>query len=157
VIVVVLSVTPERLRGELTRWLLEINAGVYVEHLTTRVRERLWLRIVDDIGRGRALMVWSARTEQRLQFRVHNHAWAVEDFDGISLMRRVTAESQAMARRRKGNSAERPSVTLLDERPQQSATSTWSAAGRRRRFRNAVEQRRHGDDALGHEHRSEGS
>lgn len=85
-IVVVLSVTPERLRGELTRWLLEIDTGVYVGHLSARVRERLWLRIIEDVGRGRALMVWTARNEQRLAFNVHNHAWSVADLDGIALM-----------------------------------------------------------------------
>jgi CRISPR-associated protein Cas2 len=141
-IVVVLSVTPEKLRGELTRWLLEISAGVYVGHLTARVRERLWDRITEDVARGRALMVWSARTEQRLAFRVHNHAWSVEDFDGVSLMRRVTAESRALAARSKD---------VIDhsdegsERGLNSARASWSYAGRRRKYRNAVEKRRHVD------------
>jgi len=74
-VVVVLSVTPERLRGVLTRWLVEVSVGVYVGHLPARVREHLWLRILEDVGRGRALMVWSRQGEQRLDFRTHNHAW----------------------------------------------------------------------------------
>jgi CRISPR-associated protein Cas2 len=152
VIVVVLSVTPEKLRGELTRWLMEISTGVYVGHLSARVRERLWLRIVEDVSRGRALMVWSARNEQRLQFRVHNHAWTVEDFDGIALMRRQTAESMAMAKESADSRGERgPSspARLLDEGGPRSTSRTWSMAGRRRRFRNAVEQRHKGGGAQG--------
>lgn len=145
-IVVVLSVTPEKLRGELTRWLMEISTGVYVGHLPARVRERLWLRIVEDVSRGRALMVWSARNEQRLQLRVHNHAWTVEDFDGIALMRRQTAESKAMAkaaeRRRDERDTPQAPGGMLDEGEVRGASRTWSTAGRRRRFRNAVEQRR---------------
>jgi len=158
VIVVVLSVTPERLRGELTRWLLEISTGVYVGHLSARVRERLWERIVEDVSRGRAIMVWSTRNEQRLQFRVHNHAWSVEDFDGISLMRRVTPESreiaQAKERRRakttSGNSSTGTTHRADGSVPRQlNGTSEtppkqlthWSRAGRRRNYRNAIERR----------------
>lgn len=153
-IVVVLSVTPERLRGVLTRWLLEITSGVYVGHVPTRVRDRLWLRIVDDVGRGRALMVWSTRNEQRLAFRVHNHAWSPVDYDGITLMRRTTAESRRIAaakqRSEPSEHADRsPSTTqaaALDSLVGQPPRSTnWSLAGRRRRHRNAVEQR-HQDD-----------
>jgi len=157
VIVVVLSVVPERLRGELTRWLLEISTGVYVGHLSARVRERLWERIVDDVSRGRAIMVWSTRNEQRLQFRVHNHSWTVEDFDGLSLMRRVTPESREIARARQRRAAKKADSTNSIEfanheaatrfgedfetrsRPRQPAH--WSNAGRRRNYRNAVERR----------------
>ena len=164
-IVIVLSVTPEKLRGELTRWLLEISTGVYVGHLSARVRENLWERIVSDVARGRAIMVWSTRNEQRLAFRVHNHSWTVEDFDGISLMRRVTAESRELARVRNEHKSRRlaassqpdtasgPSgtgsvsakFTGLDSEDADGGpkrqSRTWSYAGRRRRFRNAVEQR----------------
>jgi len=140
-IVVVLSVTPEKLRGELTRWLLEISTGVYVGHLTARVRERLWSRILEDVARGRALMVWSARNEQRMLFKVHNHAWVAEDLDGIVLMRRQTVESREFARENaellgKAETA----VALLDDGVR-GESRTWSVAGRRRRYRNVIEQR----------------
>lgn len=149
-IVVVLSVTPEKLRGELTRWLLEIAAGVYVGHVPARVRELLWARIVADVGHGRALMVWSRRGEQRLDFRVHNHAWTPEDHDGITLMRRVTAESRALAavaggesRRARGGTGGGGAVLPEDEGETAAAKPRhWSSVGRRRAYRNIVEQRR---------------
>jgi CRISPR-associated protein Cas2 len=155
-VVVVLSVVPERLRGALTRWLLEISVGVYVGHLPARVREQLWLRIVEDVGKGRALMVWSRQGEQRLDFRSHNHAWETVDVEGITLMRRQTAESQEIRGRkasqggdaRSGASADRLSGTL-DENEQsrpRDRRRNWSRAARRRRFRNAVEQRHQGED-----------
>ena len=137
-IVVVLSVTPERLRGELTRWLLEIAAGVYVGHVPARVRELLWVRIVGDVGPGRALMVWSCRGEQRLDFRVHNHAWMPQDHDGITLMRRVTAESRALAADTSGGGPALPE----DEDRTATKPRHWSNAGRRRAYRSVVEQRR---------------
>jgi len=147
VIVVVLSVTPEKLRGELTRWLLEISTGVYVGHLSARVRDRLWERIVDDVSKGRALMVWSTRNEQRMQFKVHNHSWTVEDFDGLNLMRRETPESLEIAKakqRRKTKTANTQIIPDDDERePNAVVSQHWSRAGRRRNYRNIVEQRRH--------------
>ncbi len=87
-IVLVLTACPEGLRGHLTRWLMEVSAGVFVGHLSKRVREELWLRVVELIGGGRALMVYAVPGEQRLATRVHGHHWTPEDFDGITLMRR---------------------------------------------------------------------
>lgn len=161
-IVVVLSVTPERLRGELTRWLLEVSSGVYIGHLSARVRERLWARIIEDVGRGRALMVWSARNEQRLAFQVHNHAWDVEDIDGLVLMRRRTAASQELARLTDQASSpkariEGPKRQVSGPGPESTSSGAagtlaenegraqrggWSNAGRRRRYRTEVERRR---------------
>ena len=37
-VVVVLTACPVGLRGDLTRWLLEIASGVFVGHVTARVR-----------------------------------------------------------------------------------------------------------------------
>jgi CRISPR-associated protein Cas2 len=110
-VVIVLTACPEGLRGHLTRWLLEISAGVYVGHVTARVRDLLWTRVVALSRDGRALMVYSQRGEQRLAFKVHGHHWLPVDYDGILLM-------------------QRPAPT--------SATPTgrtgWSKAGRRKRF-----------------------
>jgi CRISPR-associated protein Cas2 len=44
--VVILTAVPPGLRGHLTRWLLEISPGVFVGHISARVRSRMWLRIV---------------------------------------------------------------------------------------------------------------
>lgn len=55
-IVVTLTDCPPRLRGDLSKWLLEINTGVYVGQLNKRVREELWKRICDNLPRGRATM-----------------------------------------------------------------------------------------------------
>ncbi|MDN5727519.1 MAG: type I-E CRISPR-associated endoribonuclease Cas2e [Propionibacteriales bacterium] len=72
----------------MTRWLLEIAPGVYVGRVTVRVREALWIRVVELCKDGRAIMVFSADNEQRLDFRVHRHDWEVVDVDGLSLIRR---------------------------------------------------------------------
>lgn len=94
-VVVVLTAVPPGLRGHLTRWLLEIAPGVFVGHASARVRDLLWERVVEYSGQGRALMVVSSRSEQRLAFRVHEHDWQHEDFDGLMLMRRRASKPSA--------------------------------------------------------------
>lgn len=87
-IVVTLTDCPARLRGDLTKWLVEINTGVYVGNVSARVRDLLWERICDHVKDGRATLVYTARNEQGMEFRVHNTSWEPVDFDGITLMRR---------------------------------------------------------------------
>ncbi|MBB5829286.1 type I-E CRISPR-associated endoribonuclease Cas2e [Micromonospora carbonacea] len=91
--VIILTACPEGLRGHLTQWLLEISAGVYVGHVNSRIRQRLWAKVVEMAGPGRALLVYQRPGEQRLTFEVHDHHWEPVDFDGISLMRRPTDRS----------------------------------------------------------------
>ena len=68
-VVIVLSAAPAGLRGALTRWMLEVSAGVYVGHLSTRVREQVWELIQANIGQGRALLVYPVKSEQRFAIR----------------------------------------------------------------------------------------
>lgn len=86
----VLSVTecPPALRGDLSRWLLEIDTGVYVGQVSQRVREELWQRTVAHLKTGRAILVFTARNEQKMDFWVHNADWEPIDFDGMKLMLR---------------------------------------------------------------------
>ncbi len=85
-IVVVLSNCPAKLRGDLTKWMFEINTNVYVGQFNARVRDELWERICDNVRTGQATMVFSAPGEQKMDFRVHNTTWEPVDFDGLKLM-----------------------------------------------------------------------
>lgn len=112
-LVLVLTACPEGLRGHLTRWLMEVSAGVYVGHVSTRIREELWQRVMSMIGNGRALLVYSARTEQGLAVKTFGHHWKPEDFEGVTLMRRPPQD---------------------DGSGVQAVSPGWSAASRRRRY-----------------------
>jgi CRISPR-associated protein Cas2 len=114
--VIVVAACPVGLRGHLTRWLLEISAGVFVGKVSARVRELLWIRTVDMVKTGRAIMVYSANNEQGLDFKVHRHEWTPIEIEGITLMLRPNDP---------------------DDAPLNAATKTegWSSASRRRRFR----------------------
>lgn len=93
--VLVLSACPVGLRGDLTKWLYEISAGVFVGTVSARVRQELWIRVTSTAGSGRAILIWSAPGEQRMQFDVHSHHWETVDLDGLTLMRRPAAGSLA--------------------------------------------------------------
>lgn len=92
-IVVSLMNCPPRLRGDLTKWLIEVNTGVYVGSVSARVRDELWQRICENVKDGRATMVFSTNNEQGMDFRVHNTTWIPTDFDGLQLMLRPSVET----------------------------------------------------------------
>jgi len=86
VVVITLTDCPAALRGDLTKWLLEINPGVFVGRMNARVRENIWALVKKFAKNGRATMVFNASNEQRLDFKVHNSEWEPIDFDGIKLI-----------------------------------------------------------------------
>lgn len=63
--VLVLTAAPAGLRGELTKWLMEINPGVFVGNPSRRIRDDLWERTKEAIQDGRAVLVYSSNGEQR--------------------------------------------------------------------------------------------
>lgn len=87
-IILTLTDCPIKLRGDLTKWLLEISPGVFVGQVSARVRDHLWELIKETTKSGKATMVFNTNNEQRLDFRVHNSEWEPIDFDGIKLMLR---------------------------------------------------------------------
>lgn len=115
---IVVAACPAGLRGHLTRWLLEIAPGVFVGTINARVRELVWVRVVEMVKTGRAIMVHTAHNEQGLAFQVHDHEWQPVDFEGINLMLRPAP---------------------IDESALNSGTPRsvgWSRASKRRRYGN---------------------
>lgn len=104
-IVVTLSKCPNKLRGDLTKWLIEIDTGVYVGNLNSKVRDALWERITDNIKNGRATMVYSTNGEQKLDFRIHNSDWEPIDYDGITLVRHNKTIDEAYKNRIKSKAS----------------------------------------------------
>lgn len=101
-IVITMTNCPPKLRGDLTKWLCEINTGVYVGQVSARVREALWSRVCQNIKDGQATMAYSFANEQHLEFRTHNTSWRIRDFDGIKLMLRPNSPEQSSKELQKG-------------------------------------------------------
>lgn len=87
--VIVLVAAPEGLRGHLTRWMVEVQAGVFVGSLSRRIRDRLWLLLSDRIRDGQVVMVEPAKNEQGWTMRTAGRdRWAPADLDGLILSAR---------------------------------------------------------------------
>jgi CRISPR-associated protein Cas2 len=100
VIVLILERTPPTLRGELSRWLIEPKAGVFVGKLSAMVREKLWQLVVDRKGVGAAMLLQSAETEQGFRIRTHGDtSRTVLDFEGLQLVRFPREEKPPPAQR----------------------------------------------------------
>jgi CRISPR-associated protein Cas2 len=117
VTVIVLTNCPAGLRGFLTRWLLEISAGVFVGNPSARIRDVLWEEVKKYAGQGRALLAHTANTEQGFTFRTHDHAWRPIDHEGVTLIQRPNPHTSAL--------------TPTHENP---PPVGWSKASKRRRF-----------------------
>lgn len=77
-----------RLRGELTRWLLEVKPGVFVGRISASVRDRLWDKVKQEKEAVGALLVYSADTEQGFQVEIFGDPKRdVVDLDGVQLIR----------------------------------------------------------------------
>ncbi len=87
-IVICVSNCPPGLRGDLSKWLSEVNTGVYIGKLSAKVRDELWKRVCDSIRSGQATMVYSTNNEQGYTFQTHNTTWVATDYEGITLMKR---------------------------------------------------------------------
>ncbi|MBT2392373.1 type I-E CRISPR-associated endoribonuclease Cas2 [Streptomyces sp. ISL-1] len=112
-IVIVLTNCPAGLRGFLTRWLLEISAGVFIGNPSARIRDALWEGVQQYAGQGRALLTHTTSNEQGFTFRTHDHSWSPVDHEGLTLIRRPNANLT-------------PSTTA--------PKAGWSKAAKRRRF-----------------------
>jgi CRISPR-associated protein Cas2 len=88
VIVIILEKVPVGLRGELTRWLLELKTGVFVGRESAMVRDKLWEDICTRSRGGAAVLIYGADNEQGFAVRMWGPtSRAVVDFDGLSLVR----------------------------------------------------------------------
>lgn len=87
-VVYVLESVPRSVRGELTRWLLEVKAGVFVGDVSAMVRDRLWEKVCTNVKEGGAILAYSSDTEQGFALRLWGATdRVVQDFEGLSLIR----------------------------------------------------------------------
>lgn len=86
-IVMVLDHVPAALKGELTRWLIEVKPGVYIGHVNAMVRDKLWERCREKCKKGSVFQAWSTNTEQHYQMRIYQDSYReVRDWEGLMLI-----------------------------------------------------------------------
>ena len=85
IVMILERVTPS-LRGEVTRWLIEVKAGVFVGWLSARVRDLLWDKVCQSKATGSATIIYSDNTEQGFSVRsAGDPSRRFVDFEGLFL------------------------------------------------------------------------
>ena len=99
-VVMIFERAPAGLRGELSRWLMEIRAGVFLGHVSALVRDGLFEHCKTKLAGGGMVMVFPAQTEQGFRVRVWGKmSREVVDVEGLYLMRvRVPVRVELAAR-----------------------------------------------------------
>lgn len=87
------KVTPGA-RGELSRWLVEVKTGVFVGHVSARVRDKLWEKFEQAKRLGGVTQIWSTNTEQKFQMRMTGDtSRQIVEMEGLQLIRIPCAAS----------------------------------------------------------------
>ena len=85
--VMILEKVPVSVRGELTRWLIEPRAGVFVGHVSAMVRDRLWYKCHKSKQAGGVIQIWSTNNEQHFKMRICGDTnRTIVDLEGIQLV-----------------------------------------------------------------------
>lgn len=124
-VVIVLEKVPKRLRGELSRWMLEVSTGVFVGSMSALVRDLLWEKCKEKKTVGRCCQMYRTNNEQGFAIRTNGDtARILVDFDGLTLVAVQNAEWQRIhAKRKKPKATENLEKENLDLSTQDSDTS----------------------------------
>jgi len=87
-VVFILENAKPSLRGELSQWLFEIKAGVFVGRISALVRDELWQVIEQKLGKGSAVLIYPQRNEQGFDARmIGNPSRSLVDIEGLLLVK----------------------------------------------------------------------
>lgn len=85
---IVLEKVRASLRGEITRWMLELKPGVFVGSPSALVRDKLWDKVRREAEDGGCILVHSSNTEQGFDIRFWGDCGReLVDSDGLLLVR----------------------------------------------------------------------
>jgi CRISPR-associated protein Cas2 len=88
-VILILNAVKPGLRGELSRWMIEPHAGVFVGHVSGRIRDKLWDKVMFEAKEGDAILIFTARNEQGFEVRHHGDPDRYPvNYDGLTLIAR---------------------------------------------------------------------
>ena len=93
-LVIVTDAVPDRLRGYLSRWLLQVRAGVFIGDYSQRVRQMLVEVIKENVATGNVVVAWTTNNESGFDFETlgGNRRIPIE-LDGMKLISFLPAGS----------------------------------------------------------------
>ena len=88
-VLLMLERVPRSMRGELSRWMIEPRASVFVGDVSGMVRDKLWEMACQESKGGSAFMVYTTNNEQGFAWQIWGApVYIPEDFEGLMLVRR---------------------------------------------------------------------
>ncbi len=86
-IVIMLERVTPALRGEITRWLIELGPGIFVGNVSALVRDKLWELICKRMKKGAGTLLHNASNEQGYKMRQFGETKRkVANFEGLQLI-----------------------------------------------------------------------
>ena len=70
-LVIVTEAVPDRLRGFLSRWFLEVRAGVFLGDYSIRVHEMIAKTVEVNVENGNVVIAWSSNNESGFDFETY--------------------------------------------------------------------------------------
>lgn len=88
VVMILENVSPS-LRGQITRWMIEPKAGVFVGAMSAMVRQKLWEKACQAAREGGCILLYSSNTEQgfKVDFWGKTSRW-MTNWEGLQLVTR---------------------------------------------------------------------
>lgn len=84
--ILILERVAPSVRGDLSRWLVEIKTGVFVGRVSKLVRDALWERALKRADDGTVILLWRTNTQQGFDLRCYNPKGRVPiNVDGVWL------------------------------------------------------------------------
>ncbi|MDO8586860.1 MAG: type I-E CRISPR-associated endoribonuclease Cas2e [Armatimonadota bacterium] len=87
-VALILERVPPGLRGEMSRWMIEPKAGVFVGKLSAAVRDRLWEKAQKAAGDGAGMMIHATNSEQGFDIRTFgDNSRSIVNMEGLWLVK----------------------------------------------------------------------
>ena len=85
--ILILERVPPGLKGDLSRWMIEPKAGIFLGRVTARVRDALWEKVVSKCKEGSCVQIWRTNNEQGFAFRTQGDpSRQIVDYEGLHLV-----------------------------------------------------------------------
>ena len=112
--VLMLEKVPASLRGELSRWMIEPRAGVFVGRVSAMVRERLWQKAMLGAKGGSGMLLHSSPNEQGfVALSFGDTSRQLQEWEGLTLIH--VPRAAAAQKTGQGRPAPVGSVSASDE------------------------------------------
>jgi CRISPR-associated protein Cas2 len=79
--IIIFKKVPASLRGEISRWMIEVSTGVFVGKISRLVREELWSKSMEKCKDGAITLIWKTNTEQGFDIM----SWNSKDYIPIEM------------------------------------------------------------------------